>query len=208
VLGGGESRFRWPDQPARARATACRQLRELADPPSLLARSGDRVGLTFIGLRHHPTQAISGISGARWGWSMKSAIGFNLKGTTCEHSAAMTSELQHEKGGTPPGGGRWDHETMREAAQRPISGPGSTDTLAASGGLELPAHRSHPARAADVIADEPIPGERDASTLTHRQPGAIGGRFSGADAPPVDPRRLMDAATMHDRELEGGGGGR
>jgi hypothetical protein len=65
----------------------------------------------------------------------------------------------------------WTHELMREAALRPITGPASTDTLAASGGLELPAHESHPstpstAHAEDTRAREPIPGERDVTTLT------------------------------------------
>ena len=95
---------------------------------------------------------------------------------------------------------------MREASLRPVSGPASTDTLAASGGLELPAHRAPRARSGPAsLAEEPIPGERDASTLMYRQPGSIGGRFSGADTPPVDPTRLMDEQTIHDRELEGGG---
>ncbi len=94
---------------------------------------------------------------------------------------------------------------MREAAQRPVTGPASTDTLAASGGLELPAHRAHATHAPETVAKEPIPGERDRSTLTHRQPGSIGGRFWGADAVAVDPTTLMDAATIHDRRLEGGG---
>ena len=94
---------------------------------------------------------------------------------------------------------------MQEAAQRPISGPGSTDTLAASGGLELPAHRARPTRALATAVHEPIPGERDESTITWRQPGAIGGRFSGADTPAADPSHLMDEATMRDRALEGGG---
>jgi hypothetical protein len=118
----------------------------------------------------------------------------------------MTSEVDHESGRTPPGGGRWDHETMREASLRPVSGPASTDTLAASGGLELPAHRAPRARRVPAsVAEEPIPGARDASTLTYRQPGSIGGRFSGADTPPADPTRLLDEDTIHDRELEGGG---
>ena len=30
-----------------------------------------------------------------------------------------------------------------------------------------------------------IPGERDSSTLTHREPGAIGGDPHGADIPPA-----------------------
>jgi hypothetical protein len=73
---------------------------------------------------------------------------------------------RREPGTTPPGGGRWDHEWMRDAMQRPLTGPASTDTLAASGGLELPAHESHPAPSHADVAAEPIPGERDASTLT------------------------------------------
>jgi hypothetical protein len=118
----------------------------------------------------------------------------------------MTSEVDHESGRTPPGGGRWDHETMREASLRPVTGPASTDTLAASGGLELPAHRAPRARLGLAsVAEEPIPGERDASTLTYRQPGSMGGRFSGADTPSSDPTRLLDEDTIHDRELEGGG---
>ena len=96
---------------------------------------------------------------------------------------------------------------MQEAAQRPITGPGSTDTLAASGGLELPAHRAHRTRALATSVDEPIPGERDGSTITWRQPGSIGGLFSGADTPPTDPSHLMDDATRRDRAREGGGGG-
>ena len=118
----------------------------------------------------------------------------------------MTSEIDHETGRTPPGGGRWDHEAMRDASLRPVSGPASTDTLAASGGLELPAHRAPRARVGSAsVVDEPIPGARDASTLTHRQPGSIGGRFSGADTPSVDATHLLDEDTIHDRELEGGG---
>ena len=95
---------------------------------------------------------------------------------------------------------------MRDAVQRPITGPGSTDTLAASGGLELPAHVSSPHATHPVTADEPIPGERDATTLTWRAPGAIGGRFSGADTLSPAPETLMDVATRHDRKIEGGGG--
>ena len=94
---------------------------------------------------------------------------------------------------------------MRAAAEQPTSGPGSTDALAASGGLELPAHRAGRMRALATAVDEPIPGERDESTMTWRQPGSIGGRFSGADTPPTDPSHLMDDATRRDRALEGGG---
>lgn len=55
-------------------------------------------------------------------------------------------------------------------------------------------------------ARERIPGEHDADTLMSRQPGAMGGRPSGADTPSPDPHDLMDDATIHDRKIEGGGG--
>src|SRR5688572_15538613 len=85
----------------------------------------------------------------------------------------------------PPAGGRTDHETMRAASMRRTSGPASDETLSAIAGLELPGRESH----AELIpAGEPthemIPGEYDATTLTHREAGAIGGQFSGADLPP------------------------
>ena len=51
---------------------------------------------------------------------------------------------------------------------------------------------------------ERIPGERDGSTLTHREPGAIGGDPSGADIPPVPPE-WEDDDTRREHELEGGG---
>ena len=81
-----------------------------------------------------------------------------------------------ERFGEPPGGGRQDHDAMRAAALRPITGPASVDDLAAIGGLEVPAHESHPELAPPPAGStrEPIPGERDATTLTHRQPGGFG----------------------------------
>lgn len=51
---------------------------------------------------------------------------------------------------------------------------------------------------------EPIPGARDATTLTRREPGAIGGRPNGADVPPV-PLEWEDEATREEHEREGGG---
>jgi hypothetical protein len=89
----------------------------------------------------------------------------------------MGSNTRHPVASEPPS--RWDHETLRAAAQRPISGPGATDTLSALGGP---------------------------STLTTRKPGAMGGRFSGADTPPIETSRVMVEATIPDREVEGGGG--
>ena len=51
---------------------------------------------------------------------------------------------------------------------------------------------------------EPIPGAREASTLTHRQPGAIGGDPYGADIPATPPD-WEDADTCREHEIEGGG---
>jgi len=49
-----------------------------------------------------------------------------------------------------------------------------------------------------------IPGARDVSTLTHRQPGAIGGDPYGADIPSTTPD-WEDDETRRLHELEGGG---
>jgi hypothetical protein len=49
-----------------------------------------------------------------------------------------------------------------------------------------------------------IPGAYDRTTLTHRQPGAMGGGAFGSGIP-AGPSS-MDAATIAARELEGGGG--
>ena len=54
-------------------------------------------------------------------------------------------------------------------------------------------------------ARELIPGAYERNTLTRRQPGSMGGpAFGSADAP-VGPIP-MDAATIAEREKEGGGG--
>jgi hypothetical protein len=106
----------------------------------------------------------------------------------------------------PPAGGHQDHDAMRAASMRPVSGPAATDRLAASGGLNVPGNDPTAAAQIDVpTADpvnEPIPGERDASTLMHRQPGSMGSAF-GAGMP--QPSSTMDEQTLHDRLLEGGG---
>ena len=49
-----------------------------------------------------------------------------------------------------------------------------------------------------------IPGEHDASTLTHRQPGAMGGKPNGEDIPTALPE-WDDAAGRREHELDGGG---
>ena len=46
--------------------------------------------------------------------------------------------MAEENGATPPGGGRMNHDVMRRASEMPVKGAPGTDTLAASGGLELP----------------------------------------------------------------------
>jgi hypothetical protein len=96
---------------------------------------------------------------------------------------------------------------MRAASIRPVSGPASTDHLAAIGGLEVPAHESHPELVAVTshAAPEPIPGERDATTLTHREAGAVGGRFAGSDTPSPDRNAWLDETTAREHTREGGG---
>ena len=51
----------------------------------------------------------------------------------------------------------------------------------------------------------PIPGERDPSTLTHREPGAVGGQFAGADIPSPAPAGWLDDRTAREHAREGGG---
>ncbi len=49
-----------------------------------------------------------------------------------------------------------------------------------------------------------IPGAYDRTTLTFRQPGSMGGAAFGSGDLPAGPSS-MDAATIGDRQLEGGG---
>lgn len=58
--------------------------------------------------------------------------------------------------------------------------------------------------AAAAAMQQPIPGEYDATTLTHRQPGSIGGDPYGADIPSTPPE-WEDDVTRREHELEGGG---
>jgi hypothetical protein len=101
------------------------------------------------------------------------------------------------------------HETMRAAAQRPVSGPAATDTLAAGGGLELPGREECTSEVPIVGIDhdnahEPIPGEHDATTLTHRPAGAVGGAANGTPSVPTEVDALHDD-TRRERVREGGG---
>ena len=50
-----------------------------------------------------------------------------------------------------------------------------------------------------------IPGERDPTTLTHREPGTMGGQFAGADVPSPDPKNWLDEPTAREHTREGGG---
>jgi hypothetical protein len=52
---------------------------------------------------------------------------------------------------------------------------------------------------------EPIPGERDPGNLTSRQPGSIGGQFTGGDIPPTDHLPWLDDQTAGEHVIEGGG---
>jgi hypothetical protein len=58
-----------------------------------------------------------------------------------------------------------------------------------------------------ALARALIPGAYERNTLTHRQAGTLSGPAFGSDAVPVG-SSLMDAATIADREMEGGGGHR
>ena len=60
--------------------------------------------------------------------------------------------------------------------------------------------------ATDVVGHEgPIPGERDSATLTHAEPGALGGGVAGERTPPTHGPMAIDEALKRELELEGGG---
>jgi hypothetical protein len=59
--------------------------------------------------------------------------------------------------------------------------------------------------AAATVAPTLIPGAYERNTLTHRQSGSMGGPAFGSANVPIGPSS-MDAATIADREMEGGGG--
>jgi hypothetical protein len=102
---------------------------------------------------------------------------------------------------------RIDHEAMRRAAELPTSGPAATDTVAASGGLDLPGHESHPTAPASshAGAHEPIPGERDRTTLPPAEPATAGATGFGADLPAADADPTVDRAAADRNRWEGGG---
>ena len=55
-----------------------------------------------------------------------------------------------------------------------------------------------------AAAQELIPGAYERRTLTHRQSGSMGGPAFGSADLPIGPSS-MDAATIAEREKEGGG---
>ena len=55
-----------------------------------------------------------------------------------------------------------------------------------------------------VAPHQPIPGERDPHNLTTREPGAVGGRSTGADIPPDDHLPWLDDVTAEEHAREGG----
>jgi hypothetical protein len=60
-------------------------------------------------------------------------------------------------------------------------------------------------KASPISSGRMIPGERERNTLTHRQPGSIGGPASGSDVVGGTREDLMDDATVLERQREGGG---
>lgn len=125
---------------------------------------------------------------------------------------AESSRDRHQPPASPPGDGRQDHDAMRVDAMLSIlPGQGSTDTLAAAGGLNVPGDdpvmTEQLARALATIASrhEPIPGERDTSNLTYRQSGTMSAPFWG-ERVHFDLGKTMSATTKEDRALAGGGG--
>lgn len=48
--------------------------------------------------------------------------------------------MSDDNDAAPPDGGRMNHDAMRRASERPVTGPAATDAVAASGGLDLPGH--------------------------------------------------------------------
>jgi hypothetical protein len=59
-------------------------------------------------------------------------------------------------------------------------------------------------RGSATTAQELIPGAYERRTLTRRQAGSMGGPAFGSADPPIGPSS-MDAATIAEREKEGGG---
>jgi hypothetical protein len=103
-----------------------------------------------------------------------------------------------------------NHEAMRAAALRPIRVETVGPTQTAGGRLPLPEREKNDHELPNLgihqtQVHEPIPGEHDATTLTHREAGAIGGAFNGEDNRQANAGAVMDKQTLRDRVREGGG---
>lgn len=60
--------------------------------------------------------------------------------------------------------------------------------------------------ATDVVGHGgPIPGERDRDTLTHAEPGALGGGIAGERIIPTSEPIAVDAELRRELQREGGG---
>jgi hypothetical protein len=106
----------------------------------------------------------------------------------------------------PPVAGRTDQHSILAAAHKMVHGPASSERLASIGGLEVPIGDTAPgddATATDA-ASALIPGAREGDTLTHREPGGMGGLFTGGDIP-AGTSPWLDEQTRRDRRGEGGG---
>jgi len=102
------------------------------------------------------------------------------------------------------------HDAMQAASHRPLSGAPDVQNsppLAAGGGLEVPGREMHaapiPMIGIDHAHHEPIPGERDGNTLTHRQAGAMSAPFNGHEQSPAT--WPLDEARRLELAWEGGG---
>lgn len=85
---------------------------------------------------------------------------------------------------------RTDHDVMQRAAELPVKGPAVTNTLAASGGLEVPGREPQAASLPRHAGrPEPIPGEHDHTAEATTEPAIVGTTGYGVDLPPttVDP---------------------
>lgn len=138
-----------------------------------------------------------------------------------ERKDHSTTEDGAFDGATPPGRGEQNHDTMRAGQRRTISGPGASDFLTATGGLDLPGtsptkgmgntrdatELTDPSRLTPQLGPdhEPIPGERDASNLTGSQTGTVGGGGPQAHNPSPVRATGMDDDTIEERKREGGG---
>ena len=92
------------------------------------------------------------------------------------------------------------------AEQKGAAPPGASDTLAASGGLELPGGGAEgEAPPAEPHGKDRFPGEREADTAMPSQPGLVGTTGFGGDLPPTPVDATVDEALADERAHEGGG---